>query len=313
MERQRRDADFSSPVPVDLGTEAGQIARQYNLVLRKFNSETQKREAAVKELTKAKEGAEIANQAKSQFLAAMSHELRTPLNAIIGFSELLCDETFNHGTGTRSQDYAQSILDSGQHLLTLVNDILDLSKIEARRFDLMEEQVSVHEMIQSALRLLEPKVREKDLRVATIVPDTLPDLMVDRRALRQILLNLLSNAVKFTPNGGRISVTAEIEADRRMAIAVADTGIGMARRDIPRAMEPFTQIADTLTAHPGGTGLGLPLTRSLIVLHGGTLVMTSAPGEGTTVTVRFPWERVLEAAPDPHPGSAPGPDRTVAP
>jgi len=293
METQRRSGDFSRRVPVEPETEAGRIARQYNLVLGEVNRETRKRESLVAELQRAKETAETANQSKSQFLATMSHELRTPLNAIIGFSELLSQEAFGTMGNPKYREYAEDILSSGQHLLSLVNDILDLSKIEAKKFDLREEPVDVGELVATVGRIVHPKAREKRLRLTTYAETPLPPIHGDRRALRQILLNLLSNAVKFTEPGGDIGLTAALEPDGRLALIVTDTGVGMAKKDIPRAMEPFSQIGASLNNHPGGTGLGLPLTRSLIALHGGTLVLTSAPGCGTTATVRLPWERLL--------------------
>jgi Amt family ammonium transporter len=294
MERQRRDGDFDRMVPVEPETEAGRIARQYNLVLGKVNTETRRREQLVDELVQAKEAAETANQSKSQFLATMSHELRTPLNAIIGFSELISEEVFGEIGDPKYREYARDILNSGEHLLSLVNDILDLSKIEAKKFDLSEERVSVEELVGSVTRFIAPKTQEKGLALETRIDDGLPDIYADRRALRQVLLNLLSNAVKFTPTGGHVSIAARPEPDGRLALIVTDTGIGMSRNDIPRAMEPFTQIESSLTNHAGGTGLGLPLTRSLVALHGGTMVLQSDPGAGTVVTVRLPWERLID-------------------
>jgi len=294
MESQRRSGDFTKRVPVEPETEAGRIARQYNLVLNQVNRETRKRESLVDELQKAKEAAETANQSKSQFLATMSHELRTPLNAIIGFSELLSDEVFGPMGNPKYKEYAVDILSSGQHLLSLVNDILDLSKIEAKKFDLQEEPVAVGELVNSVARIVRPKAAEKALGLDTRIDPDLPVVRADRRALRQILLNLLSNSVKFTEAGGTVGLTATMEPDGRLALIVSDTGIGMAKQDIPRAMEPFSQIGASLSNHPGGTGLGLPLTRSLVALHGGTLVLTSEPGHGTTATVRLPWDRLID-------------------
>ena len=292
MERQRRRGDFSKPVPVEPHTEAGRIARQYNQVLRRFNAETERREQANKELGRAKESAETANQAKSQFLAKMSHELRTPLNAVIGFAELLTERDIMQDE-TRRRDYASDILASGRHLLALVNDILDLSKIETRAFELKEEPVDVADLVLSVCRVVSPASDKKGLKLRCSASSDLPVMVADRRAMRQVLLNLLSNAIKFTPAPGRITVAALIETDGRMALSVADTGVGMAHEDIPRAMEPFTQIGDTLNTHTGGTGLGLPLARSLVALHRGTMVIQSEPGRGTTVTVRMPEERLV--------------------
>ena len=292
MEQQRRRGDFSRPVQVEPHTEAGRIARQYNQVLRRFNAETQKREQANKELGRAKESAETANQAKSQFLAKMSHELRTPLNAVIGFAELLTERDIIQDEKQR-EEYAKDIRASGRHLLALVNDILDLSKIEAHAFELEEEPIDVAELVSSACRVMLPASDGKGLKLSCSASSDLPILIADRRAMRQVLLNLLSNAVKFTPARGSVTATASIEPDGRMALSVADTGIGIEPQDIPRAMEPFTQIADKLSTHPGGTGLGLPLARSLVALHRGTMVIQSEPGQGTVATIRLPTDRLV--------------------
>ena len=293
MEMQRRNGDFGRRAPVEPHTEAGQIAERYNLVLDRVADETRRREQAVEQLRRAKEEADAANHSKSQFLAAMSHELRTPLNAIIGFSEILNVEALGPLGNEKYKEYSGDILNSGNHLLSLVNDILDLSKIEAQRFELAEEEVETATLACSVVRLVEPRAMDQGITLETHVSADLPSLYVDRRAIRQVLLNLLSNAVKFTPPGGTVSLMAEVEGDGRMALSVSDTGIGMKRSDIPKALEPFGQIADTINAHPGGTGLGLPLARSLLTLHGGTLVISSQEGRGTTVVARLPWERVL--------------------
>jgi Amt family ammonium transporter len=192
------------------------------------------------------------------------------------------------------REFVETSYESADSLLTIINDILDLSKIEAKKFDLSEERVSVEELVGSVTRFIAPKTQEKGLALETRIDDGLPDIYADRRALRQVLLNLLSNAVKFTPTGGHVSIAARPEPDGRLALIVTDTGIGMSRNDIPRAMEPFTQIESSLTNHAGGTGLGLPLTRSLVALHGGTMVLQSDPGAGTVVTVRLPWERLID-------------------
>jgi len=295
MERQRASGDFSRPVEVEPNTEAGMVAAQYNLVLGRINAETRKREHAVEALRDAKAQADIANAAKSQFLANMSHELRTPLNAIIGFSEMMAQETFGPLGHRKYGEYAHDIHGSGQHLLSIINDILDLSKIEADKYELREEAVNVAGAIRACVKMVETRALADGLIVEQQAAADLPELLADPRALRQIALNLLSNAVKFTPPDGRILIRARIEADGRLAISVSDTGPGIARRDLPRVLEPFTQLTGPGDYAPEGTGLGLPLTAALTRLHGGTIVLDSAPGRGTTVTVRFPASRVLAA------------------
>ncbi|MEQ9151380.1 MAG: ammonium transporter [Parvibaculaceae bacterium] len=294
MEAQASRGDFSRPVHVEPFTEAGEMATRYNLVLDKFNSEVRKREQTANELRDARDAAELANASKSQFLANMSHELRTPLNAIIGFSEVMNGELFGPMENERYKDYVGDIHKSSSHLLSLINDILDLSKIEADRYELYEEELDVPEVVASCERMMRHRSEEAGVNLTVTVDDGLPLLMADKRALRQIMLNLVSNAVKFTPKGGSIQLAAFLEPDRRMAFRVTDTGVGMAKKDIPIALEPFRQIGkDSNIYSTEGTGLGLPLTRALARMHGATLVIESEPGEGTTITVRMPHDRVL--------------------
>ncbi len=294
MEAQASRGDFSRPVHVEPFTEAGEMASRYNLVLDKFNSEVRKREQTANELRDARDVAELANASKSQFLANMSHELRTPLNAIIGFSEVMNGELFGPMENERYKDYVGDIHKSSSHLLSLINDILDLSKIEADRYELYEEELDVLDAVASCERMMRHRADEAGVNLTVTVDDGLPLLMADKRALRQIMLNLVSNAVKFTPKGGSIRLAAFLEPDQRMAFRVTDTGVGMAKKDIPIALEPFRQIGkDSNIYSTEGTGLGLPLTRALARMHGATLVIESEPGEGTTITVRMPHDRVL--------------------
>jgi Amt family ammonium transporter len=278
---------------VDAETEAGQIATLYNRVLERIRHETKQREKAVHDMRRAKEAAEDANKAKSQFLASMSHELRTPLNAVIGFSELMNQELFGPLGNARYQEYVADIHSSGTHLLNLINDLLDLSKIEAHRYELQEQEVDLAVVVLTAGRFVQKPVQDKKLRLNTSIPPNLPTVRADERVLRQIVLNLLSNAVKFTPRGGSIDVQVEREPDGRVAITVSDTGIGIARKDLGRIMEPFGQIDGKLQREAQGTGLGLPLTRSLVRLHGGTMVLQSEEHAGTRVTVRLPLWRIM--------------------
>ncbi len=294
MEAQAARGDFSKPLPVEPFTEAGEMASRYNLVLDKFNSEVRIREQTANELRDARDAAELANASKSQFLANMSHELRTPLNAIIGFSEVMNGELFGPMENERYKDYVGDIHKSSSHLLSLINDILDLSKIEADRYELYEEELEVLDVVASCERMMRHRADEAGVNLTVTVEDGMPLLSADKRALRQILLNLVSNAVKFTPQGGNIELAAFMEPDQRMAFRVSDTGVGMEKKDIPVAFEPFRQIGkDSSIYSTEGTGLGLPLTRALARMHGATLVVESEPGIGTIITIRMPHTRIL--------------------
>ncbi len=236
--------------------------------------------------------AAAANKAKSAFLAAMSHELRTPLNAIIGFSEMMTVQAFGPIGDARYKDYAHDIHDSGRHLLALINDILDLSRLDAGKADLYEETLQIAPLIADCLRMMEPQARAAGLTLLEDVPADLPRVLGDERRLKQVLINLLGNAMKFTASGGRVTVTARQTA-QGLAIAVADTGIGIAPEDIATAFETFGQVDSSITREHPGTGLGLPLARKLMELHDGSLVLESTPDVGTTVTALLPVARVL--------------------
>ncbi len=230
--------------------------------------------------------AESANRAKSEFLANMSHELRTPLNAINGFSEMMVGEMFGPLGDARYVDYARDILNSGQHLLALINDVLDMSKIEAGKMNLRFEPVRLDELAEDAVRLIKNRAETAGLQVAIEVP-SLPEVEGDYRALKQVLLNLLSNAVKFTPRGGVITLKAENRRDalgQRVKVSVIDTGIGIAADDLARLARPFEQIESQLSKTQQGTGLGLALSKSLVEMHGGVLEIESQPGHGTVVS-----------------------------
>lgn len=246
-----------------------------------------------KQLHQALAAAQEACLAKSTFLALMSHELRTPLNAIIGFSEILSHELFGPVGVPRYKEYATDIHSAGRHLLSLINDILDLSKAEAQRLDLSPEPVSLPDFCSHCLLFVSERAREHTIALKCVVPPDLPQLNADPLRLKQIVLNLLSNAVKFTPSGGSVTLEATVRPDGGICLCVRDTGIGMAAKDIPLALEPFRQVDSPMSRREEGTGLGLSLVKTLTELHGGNLEIDSAINAGTTVRVIFPAERSL--------------------
>jgi two-component system cell cycle sensor histidine kinase PleC len=234
--------------------------------------------------------AEGANKAKSEFLANMSHELRTPLNAINGFSEIMMNEMFGPLGDQRYKGYSLDIHNSGQHLLALINDILDMSKIEAGKMNLKFEPIHLEDVAEDAVRLVRNRAEAAGLKLEIDFPQ-LPEIEADYRAVKQVLLNLLSNAIKFTPRAGSVTVRAEMRRDplgERVLVSVTDTGIGIAKEDLARLARPFEQVESQLSKTTQGTGLGLALTKSLIEMHDGSLGMTSTPGEGTTVSFILP-------------------------
>lgn len=251
--------------------------------------------AARAELVESKMRAESANLAKSQFVASMSHELRTPLNAIIGFSELLQNEEIALSEARRLE-YARDIHSSGKHLLSVINDILDVSRIEAGKMTMEEDVVAIGELVESAHRMVRPRAEETGVSIRCRVAERLPRVVADRRLLLQTLLNLASNAVKFTERDGRVDILAERSADGGVELVVRDTGIGMAPEDVARVGEPFLQVDGRLSRKYEGTGLGLVIAKRLIELHGGTLVIRSQLGAGTEVTIRLPTSRNGDAA-----------------
>jgi cell cycle sensor histidine kinase DivJ len=235
----------------------------------------------------ARTAAEQADAAKTRFLATMSHELRTPLNAIIGFSEMIVQEDALLLDAARRKEYAQLINDSGQHLLSVVNGILDMSKMESGNFEISPEPFAPRAALINCCSLLALKARENGIELATRVPEDLPDMTGDPRAFKQVVLNLVSNAIKFTERGGKVTASAGVEG-ARLVLRITDTGVGIAADDLKRIGDPFFQAGKTYQRRHEGTGLGLSIVKSLVALHAGELTVQSRIDEGTTVTVALP-------------------------
>ena len=248
-----------------------------------------------RQLNDAKETADTASRTKSEFLANMSHELRTPLNAIMGFSEVIKNEMFGHIEVPQYVEYARDIFSSGSHLLDIINDIFDLSKVEAGKFNLSEESVAVEEVVFAVCTIIKGKADEKNLHIAPRLPSVMPRLYADKRAVKQMMLNLLSNAVKFTPKDGDVSISAKDETDGSVAIVITDSGIGIAEDDMKKVLAPFGQVDSVLSREHEGTGLGVPLVKAMIELHGGTLTFESTIDIGSVVTLRFPPARSIRS------------------
>ena len=251
-------------------------------------------------LEKAKDAAESANRAKSQFLANISHELRTPLNAIIGFSSILMNQLFGALGNEKYLEYAHDINESGAHLLNIINDILDLSKAEAGKLALSYEEVHVGKAIQKCVTILSERAQKGQVTINADVPKMLPPLMADRLRFIQIILNVLSNAIKFTAESGKVDITARLREENGGAsdfiITIEDTGIGMSREDVDKAFQSFGQVDSGLNRKYEGTGLGLPLTKKLMELHYGVIAIASEVGKGTCVTLTFPAVPLVEVA-----------------
>jgi signal transduction histidine kinase len=280
------DGEFGAPDLQETPDEVGELAGSFRRMVEKLHDLMRShRERAV--------AAEEASRAKSTFLATVSHELRTPLNAIIGFSEILKNQMFGPLGSPRYRGYVDDIHGSGIHLLSLVNDLLDLAKAEAGKHELHEDALDIGEIADTCRRLMAERAYDAGIRLEIVDRFAGCVFHGDERKMRQIFLNLLSNAVKFTPTGGLVTIEVDLAEDGGLQLVVRDTGIGMAAADIAKALEPFGQVADVMTRQTGGTGLGLPLTVKLVELHKGRLAIESAPGNGTTVTLVFPSDRTV--------------------
>jgi signal transduction histidine kinase len=259
-------------------------------------SDITERKAADIKMAQAWGQAELANRAKTDFLANMSHELRTPLNAIIGFSEILSGEHLGPLENLRYLEYAHDIHSSGQHLLSIINDVLDMSKIEAGKLEINDEEIPLEALFASSIRMVRERARKQHIDLVSEIADPHHVIIADERAMKQCLLNLLSNAVKFAAMGGTVTVEAVIDADNRTVLSVTDQGIGMTLEEQERAMQPFGQAQSSTTRTYGGTGLGLPITKGLVEAHGGVMSIVSRPGEGTRVSITLPPERTWSTA-----------------
>ena len=255
------------------------------------------RKAAEEKLTQAWVDADLGNRAKSEFLANMSHELRTPLNAIIGFSEVICEQMLGPLGDQKYLEYMHDIHASGMHLLAIVNDVLDMAKIEAGKLELRRTPIAVGAMFDESIRMVSERARSRSIRL-TVDRLEAETVVADERAIKQVTLNLLSNAVKFSPDRGRVSVRALAARDGSFVLEVEDHGIGMTAAGIERALQPFGQVSTPETRPQSGTGLGLPITKGLVEAHGGSMVIESAAGRGTTVRVVLPQpDECLQAPP----------------
>jgi signal transduction histidine kinase len=276
----------SVPLFMTIGRLGGADNNRFCAVLRDMTAFRK----AESELVTARKQAEEASSQKSDFLAKISHEIRTPLNAIIGFAEVMMEERFGPVGNERYRSYVRDIHASGEHVISLVNDLLDLSKIEAGKLDLAFTSVNINEVVQQSVGIMQPQANRDRIIIRTALAPTLPNVVADGRSIRQIVLNLLSNSIKFTMPGGQAIISTTLSERGEAVLRVRDTGVGMTEKELAVAMEPFRQVA---TATLGGTGLGLPLTKALVEANRATFTIQSAKNSGTLVEVIFPPTRVL--------------------
>jgi len=253
-------------------------------------SERVRYEAALRQ---AKEEADAANRAKSEFLGTMSHELRTPLNAIIGFTEIMKEGVMGPIDNPHYRSYVADIHFSSTHLLNLINEILDVTKAEAGKLEVQEQVFDLRDVIEAVVRISGPPIDKAGVTVTVDLPADLPRLRADEGKTRQVFFNLIGNAVKFTPAGGRIDISGRFDGETGLSIIVADTGIGIAPADLKRVLEPFVQVDSSLSRRHQGTGLGLPAVKGIMELHRGTIELQSTVGGGTKVTITFPPDRAV--------------------
>ena len=275
-------------------------------------SDITERKASEEKMAQARQAAELANRSKSDFLANMSHELRTPLNAIIGFSEVICSEFLGPMRDKKYLGYIQDIHSSGLHLLSIINDVLDMSKIEAGKLELANEIVTVQRIIAESLRMVSERAHSRDIELVSEISGVDTGIWGDERAIKQIILNLLSNAVKFSHDGGRVDIRTTLDPAGGLVLEVEDRGIGMSAEELERALQPFGQANTGAARLYGGTGLGLPITKGLIEAHHGELMIDSVPDRGTRVRVTLPPHAAAAGSVNARAPSETNDDRAVA-
>jgi cell cycle sensor histidine kinase DivJ len=318
MDYQASTKDLSVRMPAESGTGADRIARHYNKLIEALEVRTQEQENLVSQrtaqisrinnalanevmdrkiaeyaLADSLQKAKATNQTKSAFLANMSHELRTPLNSIIGFSEMIQHEVFGKLDHQHYTDYITAIHQSGNHLLTLINTVLDLSKIEADAMLLEEEIIDIPGLFAQSVQLVRNMIDRKHLSLSMDIPQNFPPLYCDSLRINQVLINLLSNAIKFTPKGGDIIMGVTLETNNGITLKISDTGIGIAENKQKEIFEPFAQVENSETSRTQGTGLGLALVHSFVELHDGRIGIDSIEGTGTTIYIFFPSRRTM--------------------